>query len=93
MLREPHRDPPPGWRQRVRRGLSFPPGELGQAWEVYRDRLLPGEPWRTYQINVTTLEVYHQMPRGWDAPGWLELTPRVRARLWTLHLARGTATW
>jgi hypothetical protein len=73
--------PPPDWPQRRRTGLPFPPGRDGEAFEIYLDKLAMG-PWDTLHINASTGEVYAQNGERWDAPGWLELPPRVRARIW-----------
>jgi hypothetical protein len=71
--------PPPGWPQRTRAGLPFPPGRDGERFEVYVSADVP------YHINLATFEVYRPARAGWAAPGWLALPPSVRARLWTLH--------
>lgn len=74
--------PPPGWPQRVRRTLPFPPGGYGQRFEVYMDASNDG--WRRFEINLSTLEAFECAGDHWSAPGWLQLPPRVRARIWTL---------
>lgn len=78
--------PPPDWPQRVRRTLPFPPGGYGQRFEVYMDASDDG--WRRFEINLSTLEVFERVDAGWRAPGWTQLPPRVKARIWTLSESR-----
>lgn len=76
--------PPPGWPQQPRDDLPCPPG-LGSGFELFIIRAA-GCPWDTFQINLTTLEVYAQDGERWHATKWVELPRRVRARIW--HLSR-----
>jgi hypothetical protein len=79
----PHLHPPPGWPQRVRRGLPFAPGRDGEEFETYLEAGVSDQ-WDRYEINISTLEVFQERGERWNAPGWLELPPRLRARIWTL---------
>jgi hypothetical protein len=82
-------DPPPGWTQRVKRGLPFPPGIDADRFEIVLDTWLG--PHQQYQINERSLHVFHKTADGWDQPSWYELPPRVRARVWRLFRAAFTA--
>lgn len=68
---------PAGWNQRIRRNLPFAPGTDGDRFELIVTRHH-----QRYQLNLSTLEVFHQTQDGrWDQPAWLELPDVVRERI------------
>ncbi len=76
-----HLHPPPGWPQRRRECLPFPPGMEDARFEVFIDAPAPGER-EVWHINLRSGEAFRRLPGGWMAPGWLEMPPRVRSRVW-----------
>ena len=75
-----HLHPPPGWPQRRRTALPFPPGRKDDPFEVFIDAAATGER-RTWHINLRTGEAFRRTSRGWDAPAWVEIPLGVQGRV------------